>query len=177
MRKKKEIITRSQPIIHYESESVDVTKFCCEALLEQNFYHNNGIENIKKLEDILFHYSMIKILTWDKELENNNTDYIEEISTLEGISNVIKNKIPTETQKNSYFAQYIHCIIYILGVINNHHQIEWLENNSSKDIIIRKDNDIITEIITPKNMPYEQIPNKLIDKIKALYTKGPVLKK
>ena len=120
---------------------------------------------------------MIKLLTWDKELENNSTDYIKDVSTLAEINNIIKNKIPTETQKNSYFAQYVHCIIYILSVINNHQQIEWLENNNSKDIVIRKENGIITEIITPKNIPYEQLPSKLIDQIKTIYAKGPVLKK
>lgn len=177
MKRKKENVTKYQPIIHYESESVDVTKFCCESLLEQNFYRNGNNENVEKLEDILFHYSMIKVLTWDKELENNSTDYIKDVSTLAEINNVIKNKIPTETQKNSYFAQYVHCIIYILSVINNHQQIEWLENNNSKDIVIRKENDIITEIITPKNIPYEQLPSKLIDQIKTIYAKGPVLKK
>ena len=46
MKRKKENITKYQPIIHYESESVDVTKFCCESLLEQNFYHNGNSENV-----------------------------------------------------------------------------------------------------------------------------------
>ena len=99
MKRKKENITKYQPIIHYESESVDFTKFCCESLLEQNFYHNGNSENVKKLEDILFHYSIIKVLTWDKELENNSTDYIKDVSTLAEINNIIKNKIPISNRR------------------------------------------------------------------------------
>lgn len=174
MKKKKESKIKYQPIIRYESESVDITRFCCEALLAQNFYHNDNLENIKNLENILFNYSVIKILTWNKILESDD-EILKDATTLLNVNNIIGNKIPTEAQKSSYFVQYIHCIIYILSVLNKHEQIEWIEDDNIKDINIISEDDIIKKVITPKNMSYMELPSNLINSIQKIYTKEPIL--
>lgn len=162
--------------IHYENESVDVIKTCCDFLYEHNFYQNDNFDNFNLLEEALSNYSIFKILEWDKITGNNNLDQIVDATSIADISAVISQIIPTEEQKKAYFAQYIHCIIYILGVINNHHQIEWLEDDT-KEITIDETKNGIKCVITPKELPYEKLTAELIETIKDKYKKGLVFEK
>ena len=175
-RKEKEITTEYIPPIHYESESIDVCRFCCCALVEENFHYNDNLKNVELLEGTLFNYSILKVLSWDKILKTDSLDKIKLVASLDGINSIISSMIPTAKQKDDYFVQYIYSIIFVLEKMNKRSQIEWIEEDTDQIRIILN-NDIINKIVTPSNMPREELPGKLLKAIKNIYEKAPVLEK
>jgi len=171
MKKNNEMITYI-PKTDYANESLTVMKACCDNLVELNFYHNDKLENLTLLEQSLFSYSILKLLKWNK------TDFdMKAITGLDNICELINSHIPTEEESDSYFTQYVHCILYITGKINNQIEIKWKRDEIEEDIVIESENNIITKITTNKNIPTHQLPNKLLLEIRKLYEKEKVLLK
>lgn len=152
--------------INYESESITVMKECCDNLIELNFYHNDKLENLNLLEHSLFSYSILKLLKWNQ----NNFD-MKSLTSLNNICELINSYIPTEKERMSYFSQYIHCIIFITGKINNQTEITWEQKEIDENIIIEHQDNTIKRIITNQNIPIYQIPYMLLSEIKKLYKK------
>lgn len=170
--KNNNIITTYIPKTNYANESLTVIKECCDNLVELNFYNNDKLENLNLLEQSLFSYSIIKLLKW----ENKEFD-MKSLTGLENICELINTYIPTDEERISYFTQYIHCIIFITGKINKQPEISWKQEEIDETIIFEYKNDIITKIITNKNIPTYQIPSLLISEIKKLYEKEKILLK
>lgn len=174
---KKEVNTQYKPIIRYENESVDIALNCSKYLLANNYKNLSVTDSINLLEENLISYSLNKLWNWNRELLKELS--IDELTNLDIINKYIADCIPDEEAKRSYFIQYIHCIIYIIGVLNNQnkeiiwHEIESLDDN----VVIKEKNNMIIEIATNKSIPINQLPSELINNIKAYYKTGPVLKK
>ena len=83
----------------------------------------------------------------------------------------ITNKISKEREE--FFAQYTHCIIYIVSNILRKNPIVW-ESNTDSEIEFKLDENTLT---TNKKIESYQIPLMLIDKIKENYNtkKNPVM--
>lgn len=168
----------NQRIIKYGSESVDITKQCCNYLLENNFFENDKLTNLNLLEHILVNFSIIKLVEWNIDLDTigvHNFDNLEEILT------ALNEVIPTKEEKESYFSQYVHCILYFFETINKQHEIKWIRKNESNfEINYIFENNILNEINTGINISIHEIPTQLLEKFKSLYQekeKNPVLKK
>lgn len=175
MRKKTQNKTY-QPTISYENESVTVTMECCKYLLENNFYENSIKDNLRLIEEFLTKFSLLRLIKWECDL--GNVDAVE-LEDLELISHIVNFSIPTQAQKEAYFNQYVHCIIYLLGVMNKQTQIEWKKENLTEKVEIRYNKNLIEEIVTNKQLPSYQIPSKILIKLNGIYAKEevPVLTK
>ncbi len=169
------------PTINYQSESTDITRYCCSFVLEHDFHKNSTIENIFLLEKAMEIYSFEKIIGWKKrKKEEIKLEDIESWMTLDGITQKLDSQIPTEKEKYDFFIQYIYNIIYILGEMNKTHMITDQEQQYLKQIItIKKNNITITEIIPNPQIPIHEIPSKIIKVLKNIYIveKDPILKK
>lgn len=158
---------------NYENESIDIVLECRRYLLDHNFNTNTKRENVKELKNAILLYSIKKLIIWDKQ--DKITGHI---TSLKDILNDIDSIIENKKQKEAYFNQYIHCITYFLGKINNQDQILIKETNQEEDVIITKENDNIKEIIINKNSSLNTRVIDLLNKIEELYKeKVPVLKK
>jgi len=164
--------------IEYSNESINITKDCCKYLIENNFHENDELTNLNLLEHSLINFSIIKLIDWNIDIEKigiNNFDNLEELL------NVLNNIIPTIEEKESYFSQYIHCILYVTARINKQLDIKWNKNkNTHAKIIYTFKDNVLKEINTSQNINIHNIPVKLLKKLKSLYPakeKNPVLKK
>lgn len=156
--------------IKYDSSSVDITLECCNYLLEHNFFTNDKETNIHLLERALINYSILKLVEWKADLEKLDMEKIDNLTYL--IKN-LNEEIPSNEEKESFFGQYTHCIIYILSKIKKEEPITW-QSDTNSDIEFKLDKDTLT---TNKKIESYQIPILLIDKIKEPYKKqkNPVM--
>lgn len=162
---------------NYASESVNIALECCNYLLENNFYQNQEIENIELLEKAIINYSILKLANWKINLEELG---IENWDNLEAILGTISKNIPTEKEREEFFAQYTHAIIFIYGKIEKELPITWIRKEETKvDYIYLLENGKLKEFITKKSVTPYEIPITLLAKIKSFYAKekNPVLKK
>lgn len=174
---KQKIEFKYTPVINYESESVDICRFCCNALRKNDFYYNSTVKNLELLENILFNYSILKVLSWDKLLKTDHSEEIFLVSSLDNINDIIKNTIHDSEKEESYFIQYVHTIIYIFESMDKNKQVKWIKSDETDDIIIKSKENNITEIITPVTIETNKLPSKLISRMKKLYEKTPILHK
>lgn len=176
-KKEEKVKIEYTPIIHYENESVDVCRFCCNALTKNNFYYNDIIRNLELLENILFNYSILKVLSWNKTSKINKIEEIFLIASLDDINEIIKNIINDPKKEKEYFAQYIYTILYIYEIMNNNKEIKWIKSNEVDNIIIKENENNIIEIITPNNIEVYKLPSKIVNTIKNHYEKAPIIHK
>lgn len=170
------------PTIHYESESVDIKRYCCEFMLKHDFHINTVAKNIFVLEMALESYSKQKLFDWKKrQKETINLEEIESFMTLEGIMEILNSNIPTDSGKDDFFMQYVHCIVYMLGQINQTNNITDEEIMILKPIVTIEKNEItVTSITANPDIPIHEVPEKLIKEIKNIYCpkeKNPILTK
>lgn len=155
-------------IIDYNFESIDLTKYCLNYLMEHNYLQNDELTNLNLVERSLINYSIIK-LTADWNFTSN--DIKENANSLLDINKIIDNTIPTNKEKENYFSAYIYYILYIFGAINSQSPINWVKNEEcpKDDIIFNYDNDMIIEVITNPNTNIYEVPSKLLEKFKNSY--------
>lgn len=156
--------------INYASSSVDVTLESRNYLLEHNFLENNQETNISLLERSLINYSILKLVEWNVDIEKLN---LEEIDNLDYLLKTLSSEIPSSKEREEFFAQYTHCIIYIVSNIVRRNPIVW-ESNTDSEIEFKLDKNTLT---TNKKIESYQIPLMLINKIKENYNtkKNPVM--
>lgn len=164
--------------IEYGNESINITKDCCKYLIENNFHENDELTNLNLLENSLINFSIIKLIDWNIDIEKigiTNFDNLKELLI------VIDNIIPTDKEKESYFSQYVHCILYVTEKINKQPEIKWNKNKDiNEEIIYTFKDNILKEITTSQNINIHSIPVKLLNEVKSLFQtkeKNPVLKK
>ena len=167
----KQIKQSYHPIIYYGSESVDITKYCCQFLLKYDFHQNSAIENIFLLEKALEVYSIQKFINWGlKTKQPIPLNHIESFMNLPDVMKMLDENIPTENEKRSFFIQYIHCILCILEQINQTgYMTEEEEKAIEEYITIEKDYNSTINIIPNANIPIYQIPYQILNHIKKLY--------
>ena len=92
-----------------------------------------------------------------------------EINTLSGLLKVINNYISNNKEKEEYFNQYSHCIIYLFGKINNQEEIIWKTTDSIEQtsLVSLSEDGRIKEIVTKKDLDACQIPGILLRIFKA----------
>lgn len=169
MKKREEVNIKNYTLrINYSSESVSLCHECCSYLLENNFFQNNEEDNIKLLEHAIINYSILKLNDWKIDLDEIG---IENWNNLEDILNALNNHIPTDEEKEGFFAQYIHCIIFIYSKIKKQEPIEWKKTEHDKLFAYIFKNGELRKVITNKQTPSYQIPIKLLEKIKSFYPK------
>jgi hypothetical protein len=172
----KENIESYIPQIHYSSESVDIRKKCCQYLLENNFHQNKELENLILLEKSLINYSVLKLFDWKLDIDKIK---IDDWDNLEVLLETLNKIIPTDSERESFFAQYIHCIIYVYGNIKNDTQIQCTNYNDNISYLCITENKELRDIITNRKIPDYQIALQLLNKMNSLYKdeKNPVLVK
>lgn len=149
---------------NYGSESVDITLYCRTYLLENNYLENNVETNINLLKRAITNYSIIKMAEWNIDLEKIQMENIEDLSYL---SKTLNDRIPTKEEQDSFFAQYIHCIIYIYSQIVKQEPMIWKkrENEDNRKCYI----EIETKtFVTDKSLDSYKIPNRLLEIISLI---------
>lgn len=175
MKKTKKTIPKKD----YSSESIDITRKCCSYLVENNFYQNQEQDNIELIEKALISYSTAKVVEWKIDL---NKVKIEAFGDLSNLLNILNDHISTEKERDAFFAQYTHCIIFLYSKIKNRKPIKWTKVEKSTlpmaYTYITEENELVEFITTEVTIPYE-IPLKLLEKIKSYYPekKNPTLQK
>lgn len=160
--------------IDYSNESITLIKDSCDYLIENNFYENDELTNLDLLEQSLINYTILKLYSWDINIDNI------EINNIGNILKIVNNTIPTEEDKNSYIVQYIHCIIFVYAKINKQPEIRIKNSDSNHEIIYDYDKNILKSITIGKNNELYEIPALLLNKFKSIYNKkekNPVLTK
>lgn len=161
---------KNNKTIHYDFETIDLTNYCRNYLMEHNYLQNDELTNLELVERGLINYSIIKLTAdWNftsDDLKNNITNLLE-------INKIIDTTIPTEREKEHFFSAYILYILYIFSAINGQSPISLSTNNDipTNEIIYKYYNDIIIEVIINPKTNYYEIPSKLLDKFKNLYKK------
>lgn len=148
-------------------ESIDITKKCCEYFRDKQFQYDNLESNIALLEKGLINYSVTKLINSDVKINN-----LMQLDNLESICCLLNSVIPVNNQPE-FFTQYVHCIMYIIGVIKKQqNQIQWLVSKEMNDEIEieEMDNNIIS-ITTNQQIPFYQLPSKLLEELKNTYCK------
>lgn len=167
-----------QKRINYSEESVDLIQMCCISLKENNFYKNDKLTNLKNLEQFLINYTTLKLYSWDICLENLEVENFINLNTL---LKTTSQFIPSDDERNAFFSQYVHCILYIYQQINNQpNEIKWDKTNNELNIRYIFLNNTLTKINTGKNIAIHKIPTALLTKFKSIYEekeKNPVLTK
>ncbi len=165
------------PTINYTNESIDITKKCCKYLIENHYYENDKEKNTEILERFLINYSILKLYDWQiniEKLEIENWDYLPEILK------TMSDYISTEEEKQSFFEQYVHCILYVDSNMNHKSPMQWkCDKNIDGAYCIKEDKFGNIQFITNEILPFYQIPIELLSYIKYqnMDQKNPILKK
>lgn len=161
--------------IDFSNESIDVSIKCCFYLMEKNFHYNSLETNINLLEKVLINYSIIKLSEWNVQIED-----LMQLDNLESVCSLLNSSIP-DKNKQSFFIQYIHCILYVIGKFRGQvKQIIWISSDEiDEEIKLEEIDNNITTVITNQEIPFYQLPYKILEKFKNEYLneKSPILKK
>lgn len=156
--------------INYDFETMDLTSYCRNYLMEHDYLQNDQLTNIELVERWLINYSIIKLTAdWNftsDDIKNNINNLLE-------INKIIDTTIPTNKEKTTYFSTYIFYILYIFSAINSQCPINFTTDNTIplNEIIYKYNNDTIIEVVINPESNYYEIPSKLLEKFKDLYKK------
>ena len=147
-------------------DAIDVTKYVADNLKANDYKNKTEEENINILEDCLYHYSLNKLNDWGIGVNGIR------LNTLDTLMDVI-DKVTynyKEEERNAFFNQYIHCILYILGEIRKQDQIELLEIELDNDVAILEDNNSnIKAIAINENTKKYHVPTAIIEAYRNRY--------
>lgn len=152
--------------IDYGSASIDVTMKVANNFKLHKYIEHTEEEKIDLLESSLVDYSISKLNDW---CININPDKFRH---LQDVLDVMDKVMPNDTTvTDSYFNQYVHCILYILGKIRQQEQIELLEIELDHDVAIFIENDTSTikAIAINENTKKYKIPATIINTYREKY--------
>ena len=159
-------------IYSYKNDSLDILRYLA-CYLRDNDYKNKDIkENLVLIEAGLVHYSLLKLYSYNTNIADLNS---ENVTNLKGISKQISNRIAAGDCED-YFFQYINCITYLLGALNDNSEIR-LEMVEGEKITITKKDTTIKSISIGKDIKPEDRAVRLLNCVKSMYTQEKSLKK